>query len=344
MNKIMGLLLCLPLGGCTLGLVPERNPSGPPAGDDTTDDDDAADDDTSGDDDNTGDDDTSGDDDTTTQTDADNDGYAGDADCDDADPQTYPGAPELCDGLDNDCDGWPEEDGDGVCGIWILDAATGTWSARELDPSGAAQHAPGATIEAAFAVIDPGIERVWVLTHNTYHVLDPSGFTWVESGSRAGLFPQISGETLNAAGAVAAYFNGGGVASIRFYSGYNAWWYRYDISGGTFSYDAWYALQFPGQPAPDLTLANASWIDLDNDHGWVTESNPSYCGQTHGPFGPYYAVLESGNLHLLDGTCEEFFYQAPTDGWSIFTYSGAPDPSHSGAAAFLGDTLLLFGS
>jgi hypothetical protein len=30
------------------------------------------------------------------------------ADCDDADPQAWPGAPELCDGVDTDCDGIPD--------------------------------------------------------------------------------------------------------------------------------------------------------------------------------------------------------------------------------------------
>ena len=37
--------------------------------------------------------------------DADGDGFARSEDCDDRDPSTYPGAPEQCDGLDNDCDG-----------------------------------------------------------------------------------------------------------------------------------------------------------------------------------------------------------------------------------------------
>ncbi|MBU0607830.1 MAG: putative metal-binding motif-containing protein, partial [Armatimonadetes bacterium] len=44
-------------------------------------------------------------DDDTASVDADQDGFNEVVDCDDTDPQTYPGAAELCDGVDNDCDG-----------------------------------------------------------------------------------------------------------------------------------------------------------------------------------------------------------------------------------------------
>ncbi|MCB9762474.1 MAG: hypothetical protein H6739_21935 [Alphaproteobacteria bacterium] len=43
-----------------------------------------------------------------------------DTDCDDADGNTYPGAPELCDGLDNDCDNTPDS---GLLGSDALCAA-----------------------------------------------------------------------------------------------------------------------------------------------------------------------------------------------------------------------------
>ena len=44
--------------------------------------------------------------------DADGDGSYSDEDCDDADATVYPGAEELCDGKDNDCDGVSEGEGD----------------------------------------------------------------------------------------------------------------------------------------------------------------------------------------------------------------------------------------
>jgi predicted outer membrane repeat protein len=46
--------------------------------------------------------------DTGTGIDLDGDGAPAGVDCDDADPTRFPGAPELCDGLDQDCDALPE--------------------------------------------------------------------------------------------------------------------------------------------------------------------------------------------------------------------------------------------
>ena len=66
------------------------------------------------------------------QLDADGDGYFGDEDCDDQDAQTNPNAEELCDGVDNNCDGqvdegvrqvyYADEDGDGFGGVNYMES------------------------------------------------------------------------------------------------------------------------------------------------------------------------------------------------------------------------------
>ncbi len=65
-----------------------------------------------------------------TYVDADGDGWPSDQDCDDGDPNTYPGAPEFCDGVDRNCNGivWEDMDSDGwPCNLDCDDANPNTY-------------------------------------------------------------------------------------------------------------------------------------------------------------------------------------------------------------------------
>jgi len=69
--------------------------------------------------------------------DADRDGFGPDADCDDNDPNTYPGAPQICDGVNNDCDdpGWPTPPLDETPVDGVLPCAADCGIVVTLDPA-----------------------------------------------------------------------------------------------------------------------------------------------------------------------------------------------------------------
>ena len=87
------------------------------------------------------------DDDSAPVADADGDGFdsteAGGADCDDSDPEIYPGADEVCDGVDNDCDGEVDGPASLDATLWYSDGdgdgygASGTGELACEPPEGA---------------------------------------------------------------------------------------------------------------------------------------------------------------------------------------------------------------
>ncbi len=89
--------------------------------------------------------------------DADADGFGEGADCDDNDATVYPTAPELCDGIDNNCNsvvdeepgengtqGWTDSDGDGFgdpdTSIWTCDPTGLVLKGGDCDDSDASLH------------------------------------------------------------------------------------------------------------------------------------------------------------------------------------------------------------
>lgn len=311
-------LLLLSALGCSspLGGTSDRSPT--PSGDDTGD--------------------------TAAPVDADGDGATSDVDCDDNDDERFPGNPEQCDGIDNDCSGEPEVDGDGVCGFWVLDAESAAWTAHPMVTTEGV-HAPTATVEVAFTV---GADRVWALTADTFHLLRLDALEWTASGDRDQIFPEASGKSLTLAmKAPNDWAALDGAATVNLQYDFSALVYTWDPDTSSFELLVATELGTDWQTdlAPAASSVRAAWLGHDGDLGWTGDASPEEaCGAGDDAVGPYFAVLSTDyRLHIYDaGYCFGFVSSLPAQNFPVFNYSGAPATTAIGATAWTDGGLIAF--
>jgi hypothetical protein len=244
---------------------------------------------------------------------------ADDGDCDDGDPDTFPGAEEICgDGVLNDCDGdeqaargacWPVED--------LSDATAKLLGEGEEDMAGAA-------VASAGDVDGDGHDDLFVGAYNAqtergragvaYLVHGPVGGETDLSDAAATIAGQENGSRTGSALAGAGDVNGDGFDDLLLGAPYNnaagdysgtAYLFLGPVSGPLTT--AAFDVRLPGLTAGDLAGSGLAGLGDTNGDGFDDIAIGSRCADSGGPFsGTSYLLLgpvaSDADLTGADGT------------------------------------------
>lgn len=238
---------------------------------------------------------------------------------------------------------WSCNDGPDQCDIWILDTELGEWDGMRAEANGGEFHRPTLPIRAAIDVNAKPF--AYVFTDTTYHVLNLDSHTWVDSGERNELFPDLDGLELLAAYSVPDQENMVPmVESITVLTAGFALVYTLAVDEVQFEYqttvpccDQW----APEELRPDELKAQASWLSLE-DYPWEHTAE-EFCGMPlEGVLTRYGGVISEGKVHIQDsGYCHDFVEKHNFNEFEPMTLPGGPPSAEVVGGAFWHDRLYI---
>jgi predicted outer membrane repeat protein len=237
-------------------------------------------------------------------------GVEDNSDCDDASSATYPGAPEICDGVENDCDAssvWTEGDEDGLVAS-VTDAGVWTDVSASFD-------------DAVAAVYTLAGNRTYYFCTGTYNArLGASGIT-VDIVGVYGAANTVIDSSTSVSAKETVNSNGGAVSitGVSFTGGAGAGTSPNQYGGGVFATAS-------SASAPTLTLTDCE-IDGNTadyggglsvySYGWVVLDGTTISNNTADAHGGGVHVSATGVLEVTNDSIIES-NTAATNGGGIY--------------------------
>jgi cysteine-rich repeat protein len=206
-------------------------------------------------------------------------------------------------------------------------------------------HAPTDPILGA-ASVTPRNEA-YVVTANSFHLLDLSTLSWVEHGSLSSRFAGVSGPNITSA---YGGYDTNDPSSSNLFLFEGEWYYLYvvDTATGTVTPDSnnprqidWSQMQ---GPHPDPGQVKSYWATLENDQQWVEMTPEQACGEAGTQTNVYLGALtEGGSLYIYEFEyCFDFIDSMPLSQFPPFSAAGAPLTVEIDATFFSSPTLYVF--